>query len=163
MGAIHGGRSGNDRVDALKIAKLLRGGMFPMAYVYPRPMRATCDLLRRRLHLVRHRARLLAYVQNTHHQYNITSPGRIAYKSNRQGIGPGFADPSTKKSVAVDLALVDVYDGLIRELELYLVRQAKGHDSSAFHRLRSVPGIGKILAMTILHEVHDCDVWARCS
>jgi len=35
MGAIHGSKSKNDRVDALKIAKLLRGGMFPMALGLP--------------------------------------------------------------------------------------------------------------------------------
>jgi transposase len=155
MGAIHGAKSKNDRIDALKIAKLLAGGMFPMAYVYPRAMRATRDLLRRRLHLVRHRAQLMTHVQNTHHQYNITSPGRVAYKCNREGIGPGFADPSTKASVLLDLSLIEVYDERIRKLELYLVRRAKEHDATAFHRLRTVPGIGKILAMTILYEVHD--------
>ena len=36
MKAIHGGKAKNDRIDSLKIATLLRGGMFPMAYVYPR-------------------------------------------------------------------------------------------------------------------------------
>ena len=35
MKAIHGGKAKNDRIDALKIATLLRGGMFPQAYVYP--------------------------------------------------------------------------------------------------------------------------------
>jgi transposase len=35
------------------------------------------------------------------------------------------------------------------------VRRAKQHDPQAFHRLRSVPGIGKILALTILYEIHD--------
>jgi len=59
MKAIHGGKAKNDRIDAGKIAALLRGGMIPRAYVYPSPMRSTRDLLRRRLHLVRHRARLL--------------------------------------------------------------------------------------------------------
>jgi hypothetical protein len=39
MKAIHGGKVKNDRVDAAKIAGLLRSGMFPMAYVYPRDMR----------------------------------------------------------------------------------------------------------------------------
>jgi hypothetical protein len=48
MKAIHGGKVKNDRVDSLKIATLLRGGMFPIAYVYPRHMRPTRDLLRRR-------------------------------------------------------------------------------------------------------------------
>ena len=47
MKAIHGGKAKNDKIDALKIATLLRGGMMPMAYVYPRGMRSTRDLLRR--------------------------------------------------------------------------------------------------------------------
>ncbi len=41
MKAIHGGKAKNDRIDALKIATLLRGGMLPQAYVYPAGMRAT--------------------------------------------------------------------------------------------------------------------------
>jgi len=41
MKAIHGGKAKNDKIDAHKIAVLVRGGMLPMAYVYPREMRAT--------------------------------------------------------------------------------------------------------------------------
>jgi transposase len=65
MKAIHGGKAKNDRIDAHKIAVLLRGGMIPIAYVYPSVMRATRDLLRRRNHFMRKRAELLAHVQNT--------------------------------------------------------------------------------------------------
>jgi hypothetical protein len=50
MTAIHGGKAKNDRIEARKIAVLLRGGMLPQAYVYPAAMRATRDLLRRRMH-----------------------------------------------------------------------------------------------------------------
>src|SRR5688572_4837264 len=71
MKLIHGGKAKNDRLDAEKIAGLLKGGMFPMAYVYPRAKRATRDLLRRRNHFVRHRAQLLAHIQNTNSQYNL--------------------------------------------------------------------------------------------
>src|SRR5262249_9126448 len=46
--AIHGGKSKNDQLDAGKIARLLRGGNMPVAYVYPAGLRATRDLLRRR-------------------------------------------------------------------------------------------------------------------
>lgn len=156
MKAIHGTKSKNDRIDALKIAKLLASGMLPHAYVYPREMRATRDLMRRRLHLVRKRGQLLAHIENTYHQHNLARPGgRIAYKSNRAGLGLGFADASTAKSVDVDLGLLDHYDATIRDLELFLVKRAKQHDANAFHRLRTVPGIGKILAMTILYEIHD--------
>jgi hypothetical protein len=58
----------NDRVDSQKIAALLRGGTFLMAYVYPREMRSTRNLLRRRTYLVRRRADLLAHIQNTNSQ-----------------------------------------------------------------------------------------------
>jgi transposase len=68
MKAIHGGKAKNDRIDALKIATLLRGGMLPQAYVYPAGMRATRDLLRRRLHIVRKRGQLLAHIQMTSHR-----------------------------------------------------------------------------------------------
>jgi hypothetical protein len=62
MKAIHGGKAKNDRIDAHKIAVRRRGGMLPQAYVYPAAMRATRDLLRRRMHLMRHRAGLLAHI-----------------------------------------------------------------------------------------------------
>jgi hypothetical protein len=81
MKAIHGGKAKHDKIDSQKIAALLRGGMLPQAYVYPAQMRATRDLLRRRTHLMRKRAELLAHVQNTNHQYNLPEIGKkIAYK-----------------------------------------------------------------------------------
>ena len=73
MKAIHGGKAKNDKIDSKKIAVLLRGGMIPMSYVYPEKMRATRDLMRRRNHLMRKRAELLAHIQNTNSQYNSSS------------------------------------------------------------------------------------------
>jgi transposase len=156
MKAIHGGKAKNDKIDSHKIAVLLRGGMLPQAYVYPAAMRSTRDLIRRRLHLVRKRGQLLAHIQNTRAQYNLPAFGRkLAYKANRAGVVEHFADSSVQKSIEVDLALIDHYDALVTDLELTIVREAKRHDADAFHRLRSVPGIGKVLALTILYEVHD--------
>jgi transposase len=156
MKAIHGGKAKNDRIDSHKIAVLLRGGMLPQAYVYPAAMRSTRDLIRRRLHLVRKRGQLLAHIQNTRAQYNLPAFGRkLAYRANRDGVVEHFSDPSVQKSIAVDVALIDQYDALVTDLELTIVREAKRHDADAFHRLRSVPGIGKVLALTILYEIHD--------
>ena len=59
--AIHGGKAKNDRSDAGKIARRLRGGTLPLAYAYPKGMRKTRDLLRRRTYLVRKRAELLTH------------------------------------------------------------------------------------------------------
>ena len=63
MKAIHGGKAKNDKIDSHKIAALLRGGMLPQASVYPAQRRATRDLLRRRMHLARKRAELLAHAK----------------------------------------------------------------------------------------------------
>src|SRR5512145_728930 len=76
MKAIHGGKAKNDKIDAHKIAVLLRGGMIPQAYVYPEAMRSTRDLLRRRMYLTRKRAELLAHIQNTNSQYNLPEIGK---------------------------------------------------------------------------------------
>jgi len=156
MKAIHGGKAKNDKIDSHKIAGLLRGGLLPQAYVYPAAMRSTRDLLRRRLHLVRKRGQLLAHIQNPRAQYNLPEFGRrLAYPGNRDGVVEHFPDPSVRKSVEVDVVLIDQYDALVTDLELTIVREAKRHDGDAFHRLRSVPGIGKVLALTILYEIHD--------
>ena len=156
MKAIHGGKAKNDRIDAHKIAVLLRGGMLPLAYVYPR---ATRDLLRRRTHLVRKRGQLLAHIQNTNSQYNLPEFGKkIAYKGNRSDLPARFAvveDPSVRKTIEVDLALIDHYDRLVRDLELHILRSAKEHDPQSYFLLKTVPGIGEILGLVILYEIHD--------
>jgi hypothetical protein len=129
MKAVHGGKVKNDKVDSQKIAILLRGGMLHQAYVYPSKMRATRDLLRRRTHLVRRRAELLTHLQITNSQYNLPPfASRIAYAGNREGLADRFQDPSVRRSVEVDLELLEHYDQLIGKLELQLVRTAKVHD-----------------------------------
>ena len=156
MKAIHGGKSKNDKLDSHKIVSLLRGGLLPQAYVYPAAMRSTRDLIRRRVHLVRKRGQLLAHIQNTRAQYNLPEFGRtLAYTANREGVVEHFADSRVQKSIEVDVALIDQSDALVTDLELTIVREAKRHDADSFHRLRSVPGIGKVLALTMLYEIHD--------
>lgn len=162
MKAIHGGKVKNDKVDSFKIASLLRGGLLPQAYVYPAPMRGTRDLLRRRTYIVRRRAEAMTHVQNTNSQYNLPAlPGRIAHRANRAGVPERFAEPSVRWSVEADLELIGHYDTLIRRLELYLARRAKVHDATMFYRLRSVPGIGKILALVMMYEIHDITRFPR--
>jgi transposase len=156
MKAIHGGKAKNDKIDSYKIAVLLRGGMIPMAYVYPPEMRSTRDLLRRRMYLARKRAELLTHIQNTNSQENLPDfGGRITYKANREGVAERFCNPSVRKSIEVDLALIETCDGLLRDLELYILHTAKEHDPQTYSRLRSVCGIGKVLAFVILYEIHD--------
>jgi transposase len=125
-------------------------------------MRATRDLLRRRMPRMRIRAELLAHVQQTHSQYNLPEIGKkLAYQANRAGVAERFLDPAVQKSIEVDLALIDTYDRLLTTLELDLVQTAKTHDAQTFYRLRSIPGIGKILALVLLYEIHDSHRFPR--
>jgi transposase len=157
MKMIHGSKTKTDRIDAAKLAALLRGGLFPIAYVYPRAKRQTRDLLRRRSFFVRQRAQLIAHVVNTNTQFNLPPlPKKLTYAANRTpDLVERFADPSTKLAVSADLALVDHYDGQIAELERHLVRHARVDDPVTFGLLRTAPGIGPILGLTLLYEVDD--------
>src|SRR5262245_8210502 len=162
MKAIHGGKAKNDKIDAHKIAVLLRGGMLPQAYVYPAEMRATRDLLRRRMHLARKRGELLAHVHNTNSQYNLPAIGKkIAYKANRDGVAERFADPAVQKSIEVDRALIGYYDALLRDIELTIVKTATHHDANTLYLLQTVPGIGKILSLVLLYEMHAIERFPR--
>jgi hypothetical protein len=61
----------------------------------------------------------------THQQYNLAPPGkRIAYPANREGVAEHFEDRAVRRSIAVDLALLERYDELLADLEADLVRQA---------------------------------------
>jgi len=156
MRAIHGGKTKNDKIDSEKIARLLRGGMLPQAYVYPKEMRATRDLLRRRMKLVRLRGQAMAHVTNTFTQYNVAAPEKkLSYHVNRVGVAERFTDESVQRAVRCDLALAEHLDEQLRGIELYLTQHAKIDDPQAFARLQTVPGIGPILALVMLYEVHD--------
>jgi transposase len=158
MRAIHGGKSKNDKIDSHKIAVLLRGGTLAQAYVYPAKMRATRDLLRRRTHLVRKRAELFGHIQNTRSQYNLADPlGRIAKPQNREGVAERFDDPSVKKSVSVDLEMIDAYDRIIEPLERDLIKTANGHNALFYHLLQTIPGVGRILALVMLYEIESIE------
>ena len=119
MKAIHGGKAKNEKIDAHKIAVLLRGGMRPQAYVYPAEMRATRDLLRRRMHLMHKRAELLAHIQQTNSQYHLPEIGtKLDYKANRQGVAERFPESAVQKEHRSRLMLIDHYDQLLRDMEL---------------------------------------------
>ena len=163
MKCIHGAKCKNDRIDSFKIASLLRGGNFPVAYVYPRHMRSTRDLLRRRLFFTRKRAELLGHIQNTNTQYNLEPWGqRIDYAPNRDGLLEHFADDeNVQMSIAANLAVMDVLEQTIRELKIFLTQQVQIHDASAFYLLKTIPGIGRILALTLIYEICTIERFPR--
>jgi transposase len=157
MKAIHGGKTKNDRIDSHKIALLIQAGMFPLGYVYPRKDRPIRDLLRRRLHFTRMRAKLISHVQLINTQHNFQALGVIAKsKVKRDAIPERFNHMAmTKKSLAADLSLIDYYTNTIKDIEQYILSHARLNNTKELAILQSMRGIGDIISLTILFEIGD--------
>lgn len=154
MKAVHGSKTKCDRKDAEAIARLLRGGNFPPAYAYPRERRALRDLLRARLRLVRQRAELYAHVHTARRQANLPPVGAdVRYKSKRAGVVADIQDPLVRRRVETDLALLEPLDAAIRRLEADIEDAAQEHYPAELAALRSTPGVGPVIALTILLEI----------
>jgi transposase len=171
MKAMHGSKAKTAKIDSQKIAALLRGGMLPQASVYPAEMRATRNLLRRRTHLMRKCAALLAHVQNTNSPYPLPEIGKkIASKANRTGVAERFDDAAVQKTIEVDLALIPYDAALLTDLALYILQTAKQHDAQLLYLFPTVPGMGKSLRLVLLYamphiarfpRVQDCASYGR--
>lgn len=75
----------------------------------------------------------------------------------RAGFPERFPSGSSRSSIAADCRLLDAVDALVADLERELVRTVTADDLAAFRHLRSVPGIGDILGLTLFYEVPDFD------
>ena len=105
---------------------------------------------------MRKRADLIAHIQNTASQYNLPPlDASLGRRHERVGIAEHFPDPVVRQMVALDLRLIEVFDEEVRVLDQDLALKAKAHDAPAYHLIRSVPGIGRVLTLVILYEIHD--------
>jgi len=156
MKAIHGGKAKNDRIDSFKIANLIKGGNFPLAYVYPKEMRATRDLLRRRMKIVRHGADLKAHVVNSTSQYNLP-PNKVNLKNvcAREQLKATFSDVAVQRNINLDVVILDCYAEQLSKVEWFIGQQAKQHNPIHLHILISINGVGPILSLTIIYEIGD--------
>jgi transposase len=160
--AIHGAKAKNDPVDAAKLVMLLRGGVIPMAYVYPPEMRATRDLLRRRLFFGRKRAELYCHIQTTFQQYNLIKPsGDLDTVKHRAELPGCFPDPIVRATIEADLKLCTAYDQQLKQIEKKIESQAHSHDPTSLAIVRTIPGVGRVLGLTLLYEIHTIGRFAR--
>jgi transposase len=154
MKAVHGRKTKCDRKDAEAIARLLKGGNLPPAYAYPRESRGLRDLLRARLRLVRQRAHLYGHVHTARRQANLPPvSGAVKYKCQRDGCTADIADPFVRRRVETHLTLLEPLDTAIRRLEKEIEDAADQLFPAELAVLRSTPGVGKVLSLTILLEI----------
>ena len=144
----------DDHSDARWLAHMLRLGVLPEGHIYPRADRPVRDLLRKRSQLVRQRTTNLLSIQNL-----LTRNTGSSMKANRvKGLDVQQVDellPNGDLALAVkaNLSVMSSADEQVQLLEQTVTQRVKL--SPQFSFLKTVPGIGQILALTIMLETGD--------
>lgn len=144
-------KHGDDDSDAFHLAHLLRLGILPEGYIYPRTERPLRDLLRRRAQLVRQGVQLMQSVQSTfsrHTGHGLSSSDFRALSAER--LEQAFPDLTVQYGVVTQLTVWQTLQIQIERIERWISDSVKSRP--ALGQLRSVPGIGLILGLTILLE-----------
>jgi transposase len=144
----------DDDSDARWLATLLRLGLLPEAYVYPRTERAIRDLLRKRSGLVRQATMNLLSIENlvARNQGQRPIANRVR-QLTLEAVDATFEDANVALAIKSSLIVLDCLLEQIYRLEVAIRDQVKLRQS--YKRLLTVPGIGEILAFTIMLETGD--------
>ncbi len=149
---ITGAKVKTDRRDALALAKLLKAGMIPKAYIYPKDTRPIRDLLRQRSRLVALRGATYGSLRRLLLRQGLLRHSRNDIKeTTEEDLQRWFAHPLVRLHGQHELERIELFSQQITTLESQLL--ATVQDRPEFHRLLTIPGLGKILAMTIFYEI----------
>ena len=145
-----------DHHEAFHLAHLMRLGILPTGYIYPKEQRAIRDLLRRRLALVRTASTQLISVQSQ--IWRSTGTRFSSAELRKPDFVPPQLDNYTLQAVHAGLAVYQTVQREIDALELSAHQAVKLTD--AFKILQTVTGIGKILGLTIMLETGTIERFA---
>lgn len=144
----------NDTHDAFYLAELLRLGILPEGYIYPKNERAIRDCLRKRLMLVRQRTAHLLSFQSLHNRHKGCGlSGGELRKIKEEDVEELFQSPFVVLAAKADVASIRFLDRKIKEIEHHVLQMMKLLPE--FQKLKTVTGIGDILALTIALETGD--------
>ncbi len=144
----------DDHSDARWLAHLLRLGILPQGYIYPKEQRAVRDLLRKRSQLVRQRTANLLSIQNL-----VTRNTESSISSNRikglrvEDVGSLLGNADQVLAAQSNLWVLRCLEEQIGKLERGVKERVKLRPQ--FRYLQTVNGIGEILALTIMLETGE--------
>jgi len=144
----------DDDSDARWLAHLLRLGVLPQGYIYPKERRAIRDLFRKRSQLVRQRTSNVHAIQNlmSRNRGHGMSANAVKRLSEEQ-LDDLLADPYVALALKSNLTVMQCLDKQIQELEKVVKGQIKLEPG--FSGLLTVSGIGDILGLTIMLETGE--------
>jgi transposase len=144
----------DDKRSAFWLANLLRLGILPTGYIYPKEERPTRDLLRKRLQLVRHRTSHILSVKNIlARNLGLRMKSEDIKKITDPEVRRFFPDKEMQTMVLASVGLIRHLQVEISAIENMITKKLKVRKE--FAKLMTVPGIGKILTLTIMLEVGD--------
>ena len=144
----------NDYYDAFYLADLLRLGFLKEGHIYPKKERAIRDLLRKRLMLVQQRtSHILSFQSLYNREKGSQFPGNDVKRLREEEIESLFSDGYVCLSAQANVSLIRFLTKKITELETAVLGCMKVLPE--FVKLKTVPGIGDILALTISLETGD--------
>ena len=150
----------DDETDAAHLAHLLRLGILPTGYIHPPAERALRDLARKRVQLVRSRTQHVLAVENILARSTGSRPSAAAIKRLAPSdIGTLGLATDVALAVQANLAVIATLNLEIGRLEARLLEGAKLRPD--YVRLKSIPGIGEVLAIVIMLETGDVTRFAR--
>ena len=144
----------DDNSDARWLAHLLRLGVLPEGYIYPRAERPVRDLLRKRSQMVRQRTTNLLSIQNlvTRNTGSSLSAKRVKGLDVQQ-VDELLPNGDLALALKANLSVMCSADEQTEILERTVTERVKLRPQFSF--LKTVPGIGQILALTIMLETGD--------
>jgi len=149
-----GMKHSDDEKDAFHLAHLLRLGILPEGYIYPKEDRPVRDLLRKRLHLVRHRtSHILSFKNLVSRNLGIQMPSNEIKELTEDAVEALFKEKHLVLAGKANIATMRFLKERIKEIEAAVVKKVKLRKE--YLNLLTVPGIGKILALTIMLETGD--------
>jgi len=153
---ITGAKVKTDRRDAFALAKLLKAGVIPKAYIYPKEDRAARDLLRRRTTIVRLRAGEYGSIRRMLLRHGILKHTRHSMtKLTDEALEAWFDHPMVCMHAKQELERISLYSTQISKLEKTIEAEAKQRPEYAL--LMGIAGIRRILGMTIYYESGNMD------
>jgi transposase len=143
-----------DRVDAFKLARLLRWGDFPEAFIYPRETRPIRDLIRHRGKLVTWRAREHSALRLRLYRHGFLDHDRNSAKSmSEDELESYFSDARTRHLLRLERDRIRLLSAQIAGLDAAIIDAT--NEETGLERLRRVPGIGLALAPVVFYESGD--------
>lgn len=144
----------DDKQDAFWLAHLLRLGILPEGYIYPKAQRPIRDMLRRRVMFVRQRTSQILSVQSMiARERGLDFSGSSITNFSQEFVTDVLKDPDKISIVWRQIQTIQFLSKQIKEIESDVESRVKL--DPAYEMLLTIPGIGKILAMTIMTEIGD--------